>query len=303
LYAALVFWSPQSIVTYSSEKKYRCRTSPNKPLPLPFIDDPATIDLSIIVPTYNETKRMPKMLESTIKHILSMPGRKTEILIVDDGSTDASADLALEYAKGNPEIEIRVTTREKNSGKGGAVRHGMLHASGKRLLMVDADGASRFEDLELLWAALDRLDERNPNHAAIAVGSRAHLVRTEAVVKRSFLRNLLMYGFHTILRVLGVGHIRDTQCGFKLFTRKAAQQIFPSQHLTTWIFDVEILLLAKMLSIPVEEVPIEWHEVAGSKLNVITDSLQMLRDLLILRTNHLLGRWKVSQNTVKVVPS
>ena len=112
-----------------------------------------------------------------------------------------------------------------------------------------------------------------------------------------------MYGFHTILRVLGVDHIRDTQCGFKLFTRKAAQRIFPSQHLTTWIFDVEILLLAGMLNIPVEEVSIEWHEVPGSKLNVVTDSLQMLRDLLILRTNHLLGRWKVSQNTIKVVSS
>ena len=183
LYAALVFWSPQSIITYSSEKKYRCRTSPNKPIPLPYIDDPATMDLSIIVPTYNETKRMPKMLESTIKHISSMSKRKTEILIVDDGSTDGSADLALEYAKENPEIEIRVTTREKNSGKGGAVRHGMLHARGERLLMVDADGASRFEDLELLWAALDRLDKESPNRAAIAVGSRAHLVKTEAVVK------------------------------------------------------------------------------------------------------------------------
>ncbi|KAF9648663.1 Alg5-prov protein [Thelephora ganbajun] len=303
LYAALIFWSPQSIITYSSEKKYRCRTSPNKPIPLPYIDDPATVDLSIIVPTYNETKRMPRMLESTIKHILSIPERKTEILIIDDGSADGTADLALEYAKENLEVEIRVITREKNSGKGGAVRHGMLHARGERLLMVDADGASRFEDLELLWAALDRLDEGNPNHVAIAVGSRAHLVKTEAVVKRSFLRNLLMYGFHTILRVLGVGHIRDTQCGFKLFTRTAVQQIFPCQHLTTWIFDVEVLLLAKMLRIPVEEVPIEWHEVAGSKLNVVTDSLQMLRDLLILRANHLLGRWKVSQNTVKIVPS
>jgi len=302
LYAALVFWSPQAIITYSSEKKYRCRTSPDKPIPLPYIDDPATVDLSIIVPTYNETKRMPKMLKSTIKHILSIPKRKTEILIIDDGSADGTSDLALNYAKENPEIEIRVIIREKNSGKGGAVRHGMLHARGERLLMVDADGASRFEDLELLWTALDGLDEKRVNPAAIAVGSRAHLVQTEAVVKRSFLRNLLMYGFHTILRVLGVGYIRDTQCGFKLFTRKAAREIFPSQHLTTWIFDVEILLLAKMLGIPVEEVPIEWHEVAGSKLNVVTDSLQMLRDLLILRANHLLGRWKVSQNTVKVVP-
>lgn len=103
-----------------------------------------------------------------------------------------------------------------------------------------------------------------------------------------------MYGLHTILRIVGVGHISDTQCGFKLFTRAAARQIFPAQHLTTWIFDVELLLLAKQLNIPVVEVPVEWHEVAGSKLNVLTDSLQMLRDLLVLRVNQLLGRWKVS---------
>ena len=101
-----------------------------------------------------------------------------------------------------------------------------------------------------------------------------------------------MYGLHTILRIVGVGHIRDTQCGFKLFSRSAAQQIFPYQHLATWIFDVEVLLLAKQLRIPVAEVPIQWHEVSGSKLNVFKDSLQMLRDLLILRANLLLGRWK-----------
>ena len=183
LYAALVLWSPQSIATYSSEKNYRCRASPNKPVPLPSIDDPAAVDLSVIVPTYNETKRIPKMLDAAINHILSLPKRKTEILIVDDGSTDGTVDLALEHAKENSKVEIRVIAREKNSGKGGAIRHGMLHSRGKRLLMVDADGASRFEDLELLWAALDRLDENNPDHAAIAIGSRAHLVKTEAVVK------------------------------------------------------------------------------------------------------------------------
>lgn len=183
LYAALVLWSPQSITTYSSEKNYRCRASPNKPVPLPSIDDPAAVDLSVIVPTYNETKRIPKMLDAAINHILSLPKRKTEILIVDDGSTDGTVDLALEHAKENSKVEIRVIAREKNSGKGGAIRHGMLHSRGKRLLMVDADGASRFEDLELLWAALDRLDENNPDHAAIAIGSRAHLVKTEAVVK------------------------------------------------------------------------------------------------------------------------
>ena len=142
------------------------------------------------------------MLESTIKHILSMPKRETEILIIDDGSTDGTSDFALEYAKKNPGIEIRVITREKNSGKGGAVRHGMLHARGERLLMVDADGASRFEDLELLWAALDRLDDKNPNGAAIAVGSRAHLVKTEAVVKVLYLLhpiNFMVKCCHSVL--------------------------------------------------------------------------------------------------------
>ena len=101
-----------------------------------------------------------------------------------------------------------------------------------------------------------------------------------------------MYGLHTILRLVGVGHIRDTQCGFKLFSRAAARRVFPYQHLTTWIFDVEVLLLAKQQAIPVAEVPIAWHEVSGSKLNVVTDSLQMLRDLLVLRANVLVGRWK-----------
>ena len=108
-----------------------------------------------------------------------------------------------------------------------------------------------------------------------------------------------MYGLHTILRIVGVGHIRDTQCGFKLFSRAAAQQLFTRQHLATWIFDVELLLLAKQLGIPVGEVPIEWHEVSGSKLNVLTDSLQMLRDLLILRANLVFGRWAAPPATLR----
>ena len=109
--------------------------------------------------------------------------------------------------------------------------------------------------------------------------------------QRSLLRNFLMYGLHTVLRLVGVGHVRDTQCGFKLFSRAAARALFPRQHLATWIFDVELLLLAKALHIPVVEVPVTWHEVPGSKLSVMRDSLQMLRDLLVLRANQLLGRW------------
>ncbi|KAL4065919.1 glycosyltransferase family 2 protein [Scleroderma yunnanense] len=293
IYLVLVLLSPLPIVTRASEKTYRSKASPRKPLPLPSLADAGSVDLSVVIPAYNETNRLPSMLQTTVAHLKSpaskASSRTYEILIVDDGSTDDTSALALKLASQYPQSEIRIITLEKNLGKGGAVRHGMLHARGHRLLMVDADDASRFEDIEQLWKTMDRIAPKN--EPAVVVGSRAHLVKTEAVVKRSLLRNILMYGLHTILRIVGVGHIRDTQCGFKLFTRRAAQKIFPAQHLTTWIFDVELLLLAKQLSIPVAEVPIEWHEVAGSKLNVIKDSLQMLRDLLVLRGNQVMGRW------------
>ncbi|KAG6879943.1 hypothetical protein C0992_009301 [Termitomyces sp. T32_za158] len=290
LYLALVFWSPAPIVTHESEKKCRSHTSPKKRLPLAQLADPSSVDLSIVVPAYNETQRLPLMMAATIAHLASQKKRTYEILIVDDGSTDGTSETALQLAAKYSKSNIRVVTLEKNIGKGGAVRHGMLYSSGERLLMADADGASRIEDLEALWTTMDTLAPSN--RPGVVVGSRAHLVKSEAVVKRSLLRNILMYGLHTILRIVGVGHIRDTQCGFKLFSRSAAQQIFPAQHLPTWIFDVELLLLAKQLGIPVAEVPIEWHEVAGSKLNVMTASFQMLRDLLIVRANHLLGRWQ-----------
>lgn len=104
-----------------------------------------------------------------------------------------------------------------------------------------------------------------------------------------------MHTFHTLLLILAPTPIKDTQCGFKLFTRPAARLIFPLQKLTTWIFDVEILLLAQNLGVPVKEVSVGWREVEGSKLNVIWDSVGMARDLLVLRGNWALGRWGVSK--------
>jgi dolichyl-phosphate beta-glucosyltransferase len=309
-YLALLAWTPPPLYELPSEKQYRAPRDPKTPRPLPSTNDAASLDLSIIIPAYNETKRLPSMLSSTLEHLASFPKRTFEILIVDDGSSDDTATFALKLAAEQyPKADIRVVQLERNRGKGGAVRHGMLHARGRRLLMADADGASRFADVELLLGALDDLAPEGTEGAlGIAIGSRAHLVNTAAVVKvrpffgmlmdtiaddaqRSLLRNFLMYGLHTVLRIAGVGHIRDTQCGFKLFSRAAARALFPRQHLSTWIFDVELLLLAKTLQIPVAEVPVTWHEVAGSKLSVVRDSLQMLRDLLVLRANQLLGRW------------
>jgi dolichyl-phosphate beta-glucosyltransferase len=147
--------------------------------------DASTVDLSIIIPAYNETERLPIMLDSAMDYLTSIPRKKRvrtyEIIIVDDGSTDKTADASVKLATNYPGSDIRVVTLVKNLGKGGAVRHGMLHGRGRRLLMVDADGASRFNDLDLLWDAMDAKADRNP--AVIAIGSRAHLVKTEVVVK------------------------------------------------------------------------------------------------------------------------
>jgi dolichyl-phosphate beta-glucosyltransferase len=184
LYIALVIWSPPPIITHDSEKKYRSNASPTIPLQLSSLDETSLVDLSIIIPAYNETSRLPAMLAAAIDHLTSpsINNKYTyEILIVDDGSTDNTSATSLKLAAKYPKVDIKVITLEKNLGKGGAVRHGMLYGSGNRLLMVDADGASRFEDLELLWDAMDTLA---PDSApAVVVGSRAHLVKTDAVVK------------------------------------------------------------------------------------------------------------------------
>ncbi|KAJ9106171.1 hypothetical protein QFC21_001314 [Naganishia friedmannii] len=191
-----------------------------------------------------------------------------EVLIVDDGSTDDTARVAEALAStwekegGQVGVEVRVVQLERNRGKGGAVRHGVLFSRGRRILFADADGASTFADLTLLQRAMDKLlDSPTSNGHAVVVGSRAHMVNSDAVVK--------------------------------LFTRTTARTLFPTLHLHRWSFDVELLLLAQILRLPIAEVSIRWHEVPGSKINVGWDGLGMARDLVVLRGNLALGRWVV----------
>ncbi|ORZ21232.1 nucleotide-diphospho-sugar transferase, partial [Absidia repens] len=253
------------------------------------------VDLSVIIPAYDESKRLPIMLKETVDYLERRCKETTkrsftyEIIIVDDGSKDNTIQVASEFSKEYSSADIRILALEKNRGKGGAVTQGMLCARGRQCLMADADGATQFSDIAKLEEQLDSIV--NDDGYGIAVGSRSHLVSTEAVVKRSFIRNFLMRGFHTLVYTLGIRGIEDTQCGFKLFTRKTAQLVFPNMHVERWIFDIECLMIAQSQKVPIIEVQVTWHEIDGSKVNLITDSVQMAKDLFLIRLNFILGFW------------
>jgi dolichyl-phosphate beta-glucosyltransferase len=237
-----------------------------------------SVQLSLIVPAYNEAERLPIMLKDTCNY-LARKNVTYEIIVVDDGSVDETSAVAATF----PSVQVVKLT--SNQGKGAAVKAGMLHARGERLLMVDADGATEIGDLDKLMRLLDA------SSVEVVFGSRAHLEKSAQVAKRSKLRNFLMKGFHLCVRLFVGSEIRDTQCGFKLFSRSAAQLLFPSLHLSRWAFDIELVELCRRLDLRVAEVPVNWHEVDGSKLNVVTASIQMLRDMASVRLCYSLGLW------------
>ncbi|KAK4981861.1 dolichyl-phosphate beta-glucosyltransferase [Elasticomyces elasticus] len=291
------------------------------------IDSPEVF-MSVVVPAYNEEERLSGMLEEAVDflqaayplqndkytnkrpvgngsangHTGASSVQGWEILIISDGSTDKTVETALSLARSWQvsrkvafgEGSIRVISLEKNRGKGGAVTHGMRHARGAYVVFADADGASKFSDLASLVKGCQEIEDKDGR--AVGIGSRAHLVGSEAVVKRSFLRNTLMHSFHLLLRLMtpaATSKIKDTQCGFKLFSRPALPYIIPYMHSEGWIFDVEMLMLAESAGIPMKEVAIGWKEVKGSKLNVIWDSLGMAWGLFVLRAAWATGVYKV----------
>jgi len=256
-----------------------------------------SVRLSVIIPSYNEEVRLPVMLEETIQYLenkLRNDSSQTyELIIVDDGSKDKTSQVALQYSKQYSTDKIRVLTLQKNRGKGGAVKRGMMVARGKYLLMADADGATKFADIERVEKSIKSIETKN--ELGMSIGSRAHL-QTEAIAKRSALRNFLMHGFHMLVSVLGVRGIKDTQCGFKLFTRRSAQLLFPNLHIERWAFDVELIYVAQCLGIPVSEIAVNWTEIDGSKLTPFAASIQMGKDLLRIRAGYMFGIWTIDSN-------
>eukprot|EP00112_Aurelia_sp_Birch-Aquarium-sp1_P017879 Seg419.5 transcript_id=Seg419.5/GoldUCD/mRNA.D3Y31 product="Dolichyl-phosphate beta-glucosyltransferase" protein_id=Seg419.5/GoldUCD/D3Y31 len=269
----------------------------------PFLENESSVTLSVVVPAYNEESRLPIMLDETFEYLegrqKELPSFSYEVLIVDDGSKDQTTKIALDYAKRYGSSKMRVLTFKKNRGKGGAVRLGVFSSRGEKVLMVDADGATKFEDLFHVEKALDKL-KGGKDGMAVSVGSRAHL-QDDAVAQRNWFRNILMFGFHFLVYFLCVKGIRDTQCGFKLFTRKAALRLFSCLHVERWAFDVELLYIAQCLRIPITEVPVNWQEIDGSKMVPIFSWIQMGKDLLLIRLRYVINAWKIAEGPVDVV--
>ena len=267
-------------------------------IPYPSVFDEATLYVSFVVPAYNEESRLPTMLNETIEYLQRRqnddPDNFTyEIIIVDDGSKDNTANVALEYAKdhSHPNSEIRLLRQPVNMGKGAAIQAGCLHARGKLILMVDADGATKIDEFGELEKRLLSSVQSTNNKQCIVVGSRAH-IEEASKAQRTFVRKILGLGFHTLVLISGVRGVHDTQCGFKLFSREAARWLFPNQHIQRWCFDPELLVIGKKKGMPIIEVPVEWNEIEGSKMK-ITSMIKMAIDLVQIGIFHRTGIWSI----------
>ena len=239
------------------------------------------LDLSIIVPAYNEENRLPKTLDAIVAYVRTSPCG-AEIIVVDDGSSDATAALVRAYSQKNP--EMRLVSNETNRGKGFSVRHGMLEARGEIALFTDADLSTPIEEADKLLAAL-----REKGYDA-AIGSRA-IDRTLIKVHQSAIREQAGILFNRMVRwIMGIG-FSDTQCGFKAFRRERCRIIFEQQRIERFGFDPEILFLAKRHGLRVAEVPVRWSHDAGTKVNVVADGMRMLLELLVIRWNAVAGRY------------
>jgi glycosyltransferase involved in cell wall biosynthesis len=244
---------------------------------------PPPVELSVIVPAYNEEGRLPRTLTRMRDYFASrgFTTHELEILIVDDGSNDGTVQVAEKWASEWP--SVRVISNGDNRGKGYSVRHGMLEARGRIALFTDADLSSPIEESEKLLAAIGAGNE-------VAIGSRA-LDRSLISTHQSRLRELAGMIFNGFVRISTGLPFSDTQCGFKAFVREPSRIVFEQQRIERFGFDPEILFLAKRHGLQTAEVAVRWAHDPATKVHMIRDSLMMFFDLADIRWNWLLGRY------------
>ncbi len=231
--------------------------------------------LSIIVPAYNEEARIGATLERMVAY-LEARGESFELLVVSDGSDDGTNAIVNRIAEAH--AQVRLMTYSPNRGKGYAVRVGMLAAGGERLLFSDADLATPIEEIEKLSEALD-------NGCDIAIGSR-DTVGSQLIRRQSMVREMGGRFFNQLVQLIAVPGIHDTQCGFKLFTRRSALAIFSRCQIDHFAFDVEALFLARKYGLRISEIPVRWAHQEGSKVRFVRDAIRMLKTLFRIRFTH-----------------
>ena len=228
------------------------------------------VDLSVVIPAYNEAARIGPTLERLLATLGALP-LSWEILVADDGSADDTAAIVAAVAGREPRVRgLRLPHR----GKGATLRDGLLAAHGGLRFLCDAD-------LSMPPAQITRFLAVVPAHCDIAIGSREG--EGSVRVGEPFHRHLLGRVFNTLVRAMVLPGIQDTQCGFKMFTAAAVEAVLPTTTIEGWSFDVELLAGARAQGWRIREVPIEWHYGPASKLRVLPHSLQMLRDLRQIR--------------------
>lgn len=232
---------------------------------------PSTPTLSIVIPAYNEEKRISKTLARMTRYLADQP-YTSEVIVVDDGSRDNTLSKIAEFQS------IRVIRLLKNSGKGSAIRQGVLEAHGSAILFSDADLSTPIEEVQKCLEALR-------DGADIAIGSRA-LEASDIVVRQPWYRDTMGKIFNLFVLTVVMRGIRDTQCGFKCFKADVAKTLFQIARISRFSFDVEILYLARKKGYRIRQIPIQWRNDPASSVHPLRDAFRMLIDLFIIRWTH-----------------
>jgi dolichyl-phosphate beta-glucosyltransferase len=233
------------------------------------------IQLSIVIPAYNEQARLPRTVLETIRWC-SLRDLDFELLIADDGSGDETLAVARLFEQSDARIHVLACP---HMGKGATVRMGMLNGRGHIVMFMDADGATPLDEIPKLLAAIASGHD-------VAIGSRVLQRPGEVEVKTSMHRRLIGRVFAFFVNLFAIEGIADTQCGFKAFRRSAAEIVFSRQKTAGFAFDVEILYIAKRVGLSIAEIPVNWHAQPGSKVNLVTDSIKMLWDISHIKWLH-----------------
>jgi glycosyltransferase involved in cell wall biosynthesis len=235
---------------------------------------------SIVIPAYNERARIPATLRAVVECIRTR-GWSAEVVVVNDGSRDGTDEVVKAFAA--QAREVRMLENPGNRGKGYSVRNGLLHSLGNVVMFTDADLSAPIEEAEGLFNAISE-------GADIAIGSR-WLERTRQTIRQPLYRQFFGRCFNGVTRLVMGLHFADTQCGFKAFTRAAAQTVFQLQTIDRWGFDPEILFIALKRNFKIVEVPVSWAHDERTRISYLKDGMRMLQDIAQVRWNALLGRY------------